>query len=278
MKLKNEIFAFVLDWLVKNKGVDGQKGLSQITGISQNTVSRIMTGKVEPSDDTLRKLNDAFGGIFNMNYLRGISTVMFIEDEMYYAVFCDGAKVAEAKLKAKGPAVTKLAILSYREWNVEYLKPFIEKCDYSLRVPTDFKVKVNGMELETKENTGNGEVEYVVEGVYFAPEFEIKDGVLVKYKGDNKDIVIPEGVTHIGEKAFYNCSFIESITIPKSLKSIGEKAFSGDTNYNNWVDHDSYNRIYRTNLSKINITDVAAWCNIDFGDATLAFKNFERPF
>lgn len=82
MKLKNEIFAFVLDWLVKNKGVDGQKGLSQITGISQNTVSRIMTGKVEPSDDTLRKLNDAFGGIFNMNYLRGISTVMFIEDEI----------------------------------------------------------------------------------------------------------------------------------------------------------------------------------------------------
>lgn len=100
-------------------------------------------------------------------------------------------------------------------------------------------------------------------------EFEIKDGVLVKYKGDNKDIVIPEGVTHIGEKAFYNCSFIESITIPKSLKSIGEKAFSGDTNYNNWVDHDSYNRIYRTNLSKINITDVAAWCNIDFGDGSI---------
>ena len=63
------------------------------------------------------------------------------EDELYYAVFCNGAKVAEAKLKAKGPAVTKLAILSYREWNVEYLKPFIEKCDYSLRVPTDFKVK-----------------------------------------------------------------------------------------------------------------------------------------
>ena len=113
------------------------------------------------------------------------------EDEMYYAVFCNGAKVAEAKLKAKGPAVTKLAILSYREWNVEYLKPFIEKCDYSLRVPTDFKVKANGMELEAKENTGNGEVEYVVEGVYFAPEFEIKDGKSnpVSYKISNNKVV-----------------------------------------------------------------------------------------
>lgn len=97
MKLKNEIFAFVLDWLVKNKGVDGQKGLSQITGISQNTVSRIMTGKVEPSDDTLRKLNDAFGGIFNMNYLRGISTVMFIEDEMYYVQHPDEHPLYEKK-------------------------------------------------------------------------------------------------------------------------------------------------------------------------------------
>lgn len=84
MKMKNEIFAFVLDWLVENKNVDGQKGLSKITGISQNTISRIMTGKVEPSDDTLRKLNESFGGIFNMQYLRGKSTVMLLEDALYY--------------------------------------------------------------------------------------------------------------------------------------------------------------------------------------------------
>lgn len=84
MRLKNEIFAEVLDWLVKNKGVDGQKGLSQLTGISKNTVSRIMTDKTEPSDDTLRRLNDAFGGIFNMKYLRGLSSVMFAEDAAYY--------------------------------------------------------------------------------------------------------------------------------------------------------------------------------------------------
>ena len=86
MKLRNENFAIALDWLVKNKGVDGQKGLAQITGISQNTISRIMTGKVEPSDDTLRKLNDAFKGIFNMNFLRGNSIIMLTEDELYYSL------------------------------------------------------------------------------------------------------------------------------------------------------------------------------------------------
>ena len=86
MKLRNENFAIALDWLVKNKDVDGQKGLAQITGISQNTISRIMTGKVEPSDDTLRKLNDAFKGIFNMNFLRGNSIIMLAEDELYYSL------------------------------------------------------------------------------------------------------------------------------------------------------------------------------------------------
>ena len=84
MRLKNEIFASVLDWLIQEKKVDDQKDLALKTGISQNTVSRIMTGKVEPSDDTLRKLNATFGNIFNMQYLRGESAIMLIEDVAYY--------------------------------------------------------------------------------------------------------------------------------------------------------------------------------------------------
>lgn len=84
MKLKNEIFATVLDWLIQEGKVEDQKDLAIKTGISQNTVSRIMTGKVEPSDDTLRKLNATFGNIFNMQYLRGESVIMLVEDVAYY--------------------------------------------------------------------------------------------------------------------------------------------------------------------------------------------------
>ena len=80
MILRNEIFAHVLDWLVREKMVKDQQDLSMKTGISKNTISRIMTGKVEPKDDTLRKLNEAFGNIFNMAYLRGQSHVMLIAD------------------------------------------------------------------------------------------------------------------------------------------------------------------------------------------------------
>ena len=36
-------------------------------------------------------------------------------------------------------------------------------------------------------------------------DFVIKDGVLTKYKGAGGDVVIPEGVTEIGWRAFHSC-------------------------------------------------------------------------
>ena len=42
-----------------------------------------------------------------------------------------------------------------------------------------------------------------------------------------KDIVIPESITSIGGKTFYNCSYLTSVTIPKSVTSIGGGAFYG---------------------------------------------------
>ena len=81
MGLKNEIFATVLDWLIRERYVIDQRDLANKTGITATTVSRIMTGKVEPKDETLRKLNSAFGNMFNMQYLRGLSTTMLVADE-----------------------------------------------------------------------------------------------------------------------------------------------------------------------------------------------------
>lgn len=71
MRLRNEIFMAVLDWLHFNKNVRDQAHLAQIIGIDAASMSRIMNGKNEPSEKTLRKLNEAFGNIFNMDYLRG---------------------------------------------------------------------------------------------------------------------------------------------------------------------------------------------------------------
>jgi transcriptional regulator with XRE-family HTH domain len=81
MRLKNEIFATILDWLISEHYVIDQRDLSHKTGITATTISRIMTGKVEPKDETLRKLNAAFGNMFNMQYLRGQSKTMLVSDQ-----------------------------------------------------------------------------------------------------------------------------------------------------------------------------------------------------
>ncbi len=59
-----------------------------------------------------------------------------------------------------------------------------------------------------------------------ASDFIIENGILTKYTGPGGDVVIPEGVTSIGEKAFSFCSSLISVMIPKSVTSIGRLAFS----------------------------------------------------
>lgn len=57
--------------------------------------------------------------------------------------------------------------------------------------------------------------------------FIIKDNCIIGYKKPlPSEVVIPEGVTSIGENAFSSCDKLTSITLPSSLTSIGEYAFT----------------------------------------------------
>ena len=58
------------------------------------------------------------------------------------------------------------------------------------------------------------------------PDFIIEEGVLSQYNGTLKNVVIPEGVTSIGNSAFSGNINIESIVFPDSVLSIGQYAFS----------------------------------------------------
>ncbi|MBP3693678.1 MAG: leucine-rich repeat protein [Thermoguttaceae bacterium] len=59
-------------------------------------------------------------------------------------------------------------------------------------------------------------------------EYKITDDsvTITKYTGSSKTLAIPDGVTSIGNGAFYECSSLTSVTIPKSVTSIGNYAFS----------------------------------------------------
>lgn len=67
-----------------------------------------------------------------------------------------------------------------------------------------------------------------------------------------KTVVIPEGVTKIGDSAFEDCTGLLNITLPSTLKT---------------VEADAFNAYIRNLITNIYITDLEAWCNIDFGDA-----------
>jgi len=62
-----------------------------------------------------------------------------------------------------------------------------------------------------------------------------------------KSIVIPEGVTTLGQYTFRGCTNLESVTFPSTMTAISNNAFQ------------SCNK-----LNAVHITDLGAWCNINF--------------
>ena len=88
-------------------------------------------------------------------------------------------------------------------------------------------------------------------------DFEIKDGVLVKYKGTEHSIVLPQNIISIGPGAF-NFSQVRWITIPENIKSIDFAAFK-------------YSEIVR-----VQITDLTAWCKISGLDNLMLYGSISK--
>ncbi len=90
-------------------------------------------------------------------------------------------------------------------------------------------------------------------------------------------ITIPNSVTEIASYAFYYCSGLTSITIPNSVTSIGNSAFEYCTSLSSITIPNSVTSIGEdafyncTHLTEVNISDLSAWCKIDFS------KNSANP-
>ena len=131
--------------------------------------------------------------------------------------------------------------------------------------------------------------DFEVDGIYYN-----RDGTnaTVTYKGSSGtsysneysgSVVIPETVTYngttysvtsIGFNAFYACSSLTSVTIGNSVTTIDGWAFGNCTGLTSVTIPNSVTSIgedaftYCNSLTTLNISDIAAWCNIDLGGLT----------
>ncbi len=64
-------------------------------------------------------------------------------------------------------------------------------------------------------------------------QFIIKNNILIQYKGNDKDVTIPNDVQIIGCQAFLGNKNLEHITIPNSVRIIRDLAFAYCKNLNN---------------------------------------------
>ena len=91
-------------------------------------------------------------------------------------------------------------------------------------------------------------------------------------------VTIPNSVTSIGEYAFYNCTGLTSVTIGNSVTSIGDYAFHRCSGLTSVTIGNSVTSIGRwafsgcSGLNIVNISDIAAWCKIDFS------SDYSNPF
>ncbi len=85
-------------------------------------------------------------------------------------------------------------------------------------------------------------------------------------------INIPEGVVSIGNQAFYGCNAIPSLTIPDSVVTIGAQAFYSCNNMTSidigaGVTSIGENAFTSCSaLINVNVTDIARWCSIAFAN------------
>lgn len=76
-----EIFLKMVYWLVDNTEMTNPTAVARKAGINAANVTKIKTGKNKSVQyETMVKLNNAFGNVFNPEWMRGKSDVMLVAD------------------------------------------------------------------------------------------------------------------------------------------------------------------------------------------------------
>jgi len=106
-----------------------------------------------------------------------------------------------------------------------------------------------------KVRAEDGKVGWVYSGyltISMAGDFQTTGTVLTEYKGKSSNVIIPNGVTRIGESAFYRCIPLVSVIIPNTVTSIGGGAFFGCANLSSVTIPNSVTNIDNAQVDEIN--------------------------
>lgn len=113
------------------------------------------------------------------------------------------------------------------------------------------------------------------------------DGILLSYKGNDSNVVIPDGVRHIGPGAFARNSSIRSVEIPSSVGDIGEEAFCDCGNLKELIMNEGLRNIgdrafKNSDLSVVSIPDSVEGIGLSAFDnggklKTVIFKGKDVP-
>lgn len=122
------------------------------------------------------------------------------------------------------------------------------RCDYS----TYRTISATGNHQYNSEKTCEICFDFLDKGMKFVLCNEDNTYMVSLYEGKETDVIIPSkyqgiSVTKIGEKAFADCSNINSITIPSTIKTIEAHAFENCSN-----------------LQEVRAESISSWCGISF--------------
>lgn len=123
-----------------------------------------------------------------------------------------------------------------KKYKSEYLSTYFEKFNELVintkQLDTDSIVKLvnNFEETATWNDTNYVGVENIakmlpdrittVDGLYI-----LDKNILLKFKGKDKKVIVPNGIEVIAEKAFSYCTDLKEVKLPNTLKTIGNQAF-----------------------------------------------------
>lgn len=98
-------------------------------------------------------------------------------------------------------------------------------------------------------------ISYYEDNIFYNTPFEksqeilITDDIFQKYNGNEKTVIVPDGVKKIGQDAFKYCRTLEKVVLPSSVKTIGHGAFS-------WCEN-----LREINLENVLHIDAYSFCN-----------------